>query len=749
MVERFPNYETEVGSHPNGCNTKDCKNKKKLDEKLCQECLYTEKFSKVFSEINELQNSIQKKEEELFESDTDENYEKINNDIVMLKEILEILKQKIRYDSETVSDNRKIYKGKNQDGQQVILETHCTIVRVSNSPENVYFGHVTLEISYLHIDTKYKWHYGIKTFDQLPEKLKSEFWQPRTQTYRTPYSNVSKYGAFSDIKPTTTLADMMMHHFIKCFDYFTKKSQWDKQIWYKKDLVGDEAADTVLGRLKQENDIRQSVNVEYYEEKWSKFKETEQKRKEQERELQERELQERERERRERQERERRERERQERERERERQANEQPLSQSYIDHLQHKRDNEDKESEEYRIKEQARKENAAILAKENLEAENTIRAQKALKEEEKKNVKLRALEQRAYIYRGKQNKLNETKYEQARREQEDSEFFLNYLEQARKEREESSRQTSDAGQRKKLTKKELTIQREKEEHINTYLKKRETEERIVLQIEEKLKKFSLMSQDAYDIRKSLSKIYNSTIENVNRNIDTAENDKDLNTENKSKFLKILKNKIKDTEKLLHLLHQKDLAYDLNLRIQKIEDHYNNIIAPTEKKLKTLKYEEGSGLRRFLINYYRNYEDSDSEYKSIISETRRGVSEEEYINIRNKLIKLVLLINHRERLEELCKLETPLIIDYYKFYDDSGDEDNEFIISQLFILHPSFFTKDLAEAFVAEARKKNKGILSTKYFIEFFPKGFTMDSKSFNQALAIFKDRTFINHFKV
>ena len=726
MDEQFPYYVTEVGSHAFDCDMKGkgCKNKRKFNETLCQECLYKENFFKVFAEINELQNSIQNKEEELYQSGTYEKREKINKDIATLKEILEIFKQQISYASDTVSDNRKIYKGKNQDGEDVSLETHCTIVRVSNSPENVYFGHVTLEINYPD-DIKYKWHYGIKTFDQLPVNLLHDYWQTFVQgqtQHDAKRTKVNKFGNFPTIPVYATLLNMMKHHFIKCFDYFTTKSQWDKQIWYKKDVVGDEDANTVLERLKQENDTKQSVNFGFYQEKWSKFKETEQKRKERERQLQEREQErERERERRERQEQQ--EQEQQERER-REREHLGKPMTQQQMDYIQHQRTLEDEKSKKYRIEEQRRKKIAEQLAQENLEAKNAKRRNEALKEEEKKNEKLRVLRQRAYNYRQKQNKLNEVKDEEDRREQEDSEYLETYSDQSKKEHED------------------FYIQRKKEEQIKTYLKEVETEERTVLKIEEKLKEVGLMSSKAISYRKFLSKKYKETIENFNKTIDITENDEDLNTETKSTFLNILQEKLKDTEKRVHLLNQKDLAYDLYLRIQKIEDHYKNVIAPTEKKLQTLKYEEGSIWRRFLINYYRTtYEDRDSEYKSIISKTRRDVSDEEYINITDKLIKLDSLIKHRERLEELCKLETPLIIDYYELYDDDGNEDNEFIISQLFILHPSFFTEGMAEVFVERARKENNGKLSTKYFIKFYPK----NARSFNKGLAIFRERMLNN----
>jgi hypothetical protein len=710
MDEQFPYYVTEVGSHAFDCDMKGkgCKNKRKFNETLCQECLYKEKFFKVFADINELQDTIQNKEEELYQSGTYEKHQKINKDIVILKEILEIFKQQISYDSDTVSDNRKIYKGTNEDGQQLILETHCTIVRVSNSPENVYFGHVTLEINYPD-DIKYKWHYGIKTFDQLPENLYADYWQTFVQgqtQHNARSTKISKLGNFPNIPLYTTLLNMMKHHFIKCFDYFTTKSQWDKQIWYKKDVVGDEDANTVLERLKEENDTKQSVNFGFYQKKWSKFKETEQKRKQQERQQQERERKQR---KRQEQERERRERQEQEQERERrEQELLEKPKTEQFMNYIEDQRKKEDKKSREYRIEEQRRKKIVENLAQEKLNEENAKRKSKALEEETKKNENLRVLRQRAYEYRQKQNKRNEVKDKEDRREQEDSEYLQTHLEKSKKEQQ-----------------------------IKTYLKDVENEEIEVLKIEEKLKEVDLMSSKAISYRKLLSKKYKETIENFNKNILIAENDEYLNTETKSTFLKILQEKLKDTEKRVHLLNQKELAYVLNIKIQKIEDHYKNVIAPTEKKLQTLKYEEGSIWRRFLINYYRTtYEDRNSEYKSIISKTRRDVSHEEYLYITDKLIKLDSLIKHRDRLEELCKLETPLIIDYYKLYDDDGNEDDEFIISQLFILHPSFFTEGMAKVFVDRARKENNGILSTKYFIKFFPE----NERSYNKALEIFRE---------
>ena len=159
---------------------------------------------------------------------------------------------KINLVSDIVSDNFRVYTGI-YDGLPVNLETHCTIVRVSNSPDDVYFGHVTLIITYSNKELgEYKWHYGVKTINDLPSALKNQFWQPNKNPQNfAETTKVSFFGDFKHIQKQISLSDMMKSHFKDCINFFYEKKDWPpNQIWNTKSQVNGQKAFLYFDQLR-------------------------------------------------------------------------------------------------------------------------------------------------------------------------------------------------------------------------------------------------------------------------------------------------------------------------------------------------------------------------------------------------------------------------------------------------------------------------------------------------------------------
>ena len=170
-----------------------------------------------------------------------------------------------KYRKELLSENFRIHTG-TFEGKQVKLETHCTILRLKNSSEDLYFGHVTLVITYP--DKIYRWHYGVKVDDKLPETLNHEFWQPKENNpHYSEKKLVREFGTFTNIPNNIRLSDMMESHFKDCITFFYQQPNWPvNQIWDKDSVnrLGDkgEIATETLQRLMEESDELKELKAE-------------------------------------------------------------------------------------------------------------------------------------------------------------------------------------------------------------------------------------------------------------------------------------------------------------------------------------------------------------------------------------------------------------------------------------------------------------------------------------------------------
>ena len=169
MDEPFLGYTDERGSHNKPCANLGCTNKIKnsSDLQVCQSCSDKWKWSDNFKQIYKIEDAIARKKEELRK----------------LEEKLYIEKIQIKYEVDLVSDDVRVHQGFSSDSRPMKLETHCTIIRVKDSPENVYFGHVTLVISN-NFGKKYKWHYGAEVVNKkIPKNLNHVFWYYKNKEY--------------------------------------------------------------------------------------------------------------------------------------------------------------------------------------------------------------------------------------------------------------------------------------------------------------------------------------------------------------------------------------------------------------------------------------------------------------------------------------------------------------------------------------------------------------------------------------
>ena len=279
MQKEYPNpYISKHGFYTHKCK---CGKNKHEDLLFCQDCIDRKQFGQNFKNITTLESDIARLEQEQgdaeeqkralkehklkLETQIEENTTKIqkikekisglSSSLANFKLNLTLEKLKIQLHSDVISDDRRIHEGTDDDGY-VLLETHCTIVRVFQSPENVYFGHVTLVIT-LNNSVEYKWHYGVEIHNNLPETLTHKFWQPADNTYSYK-NNVNSFGYFDHIPEDITLEDMMLSHFNDCFEVFDKQ-QWSKQIWNDYTPIDEEDPNTLLQRLHQEHLKRNNV----------------------------------------------------------------------------------------------------------------------------------------------------------------------------------------------------------------------------------------------------------------------------------------------------------------------------------------------------------------------------------------------------------------------------------------------------------------------------------------------------------
>jgi hypothetical protein len=280
MQKEYPNpYISKHGFYTHKCK---CGKNKHEDLLFCQDCIDRKEFGQNFENITTLESDITRIEQEQvkaeeqkralkehrlkLETQIEENTTKIqkikdkistlSSSLATFKLKLTLEKLKIQLHSDVISDDRRIHEGTDDYEDIVLLETHCTIVRVFQSPENVYFGHVTLVIT-LNNSKEYKWHYGVEIHNNLPKTLTHKFWQPADNTYSYK-NNVNSFGYFDHIPEDITLEDMMLSHFNDCLEVFDKQ-QWSKQIWNDYTPIDEEDPNTLLQRLHQEHLKRNNV----------------------------------------------------------------------------------------------------------------------------------------------------------------------------------------------------------------------------------------------------------------------------------------------------------------------------------------------------------------------------------------------------------------------------------------------------------------------------------------------------------
>ena len=284
MEQDYPEYRTGEWSYNTKCAK--CANKKKDGFDLCQRCMDVRDFGYVFTAIDQLNNDITEKNKQIsdrnkllvqlktrkleLEKELEIKKEEIQTRIENITKVTAIISketsalrelnrqlleshQSIKLHKDLVSNDIRVYTSEDGTGR---LETHCTIVRPSESQEDLYFGHVTLKLT---TDKDYIWHYGIEMYDKLPRKLEHSFWYDVEKVNSPEILYINDYGF--KFPQGTTLSDIMKKHFEDCFKAFDR-SQWT-QIWSRDEMMTDGTKDvdaTVrLNRLKSQFEIRSAI----------------------------------------------------------------------------------------------------------------------------------------------------------------------------------------------------------------------------------------------------------------------------------------------------------------------------------------------------------------------------------------------------------------------------------------------------------------------------------------------------------
>ena len=259
--------KADSASHRYICKTLNCNKLAKSpggEYSFCRTCR-----DKKNTDLNTNLNSLDKVDHELTTRQNERErllleLERSENSIRDLEKKKKFQKMKITFEDDLVSDDHRYTDGVDGDEMKWTLETHCTIVRVRFSPENVYFGHVTLKISNDY-NEEYTWHYGVPVFGQIPKDLNPIFW--KFKKYDPETTTTSEFAKFVDIPDNTLLSDIMKQHLRSCAEYFNskpKKDQWENQVWYPDDKIGrnKESATKLLKRLQEINLEREKIDVE-------------------------------------------------------------------------------------------------------------------------------------------------------------------------------------------------------------------------------------------------------------------------------------------------------------------------------------------------------------------------------------------------------------------------------------------------------------------------------------------------------
>lgn len=691
-TELFPHFskEQKVGQPYQRnfikCHNQKCKNQVKIPYHtsqtsqtniFCQKCIDKYYLRNTFKNIHFLEDSITEKQTHI--QDLQKKIAKIQEEVEGLTEELFLEKIHIKYDVDVVSENEKFYQGSDGTGSDeeynIELETHCTIVRVAQSPENVYFGHVTLVIRYLN-GPEFRWHYGTYVLpNTIPNRrnLVHNFWSKNGEHIRFPPSDtkVKRFGYFENIPLQTTLGDMMKHHLDKCAEYFMRQKQrWPSQVWYEYDQVEvggkRERATDLVERLQEikgnrarnpydnleslrikrleEEDARRVLAIQAKEAKLANQAKPKPPKKEKQT-LEPEEL-----------------------ERIKAQQAEAREL-QSVRDTQEQVRNQE--LQERFNIEEQERRsakqaENAAKLAA-------RVAAEKAAKlaAEKKKNQEKIVIQQAIKEVKKERAKLESVQKEEAKPKNKIERLAI-----------------SDANKLLEIVEKNKGRLIEMEEQI----KNLETENPI--------------SEDVFDLRLKLDNTYNELFKRINNFMTYVESNKQINDEDKTAILESLRPQKEYLHGLLSVLTNKDQNY----LIDSWKDTYIKEHLPKEEKLKTLNPQglDAAKIRRQLIKYYRLFKVMcDNHIKSIPP----FLTKEESDIIRRKTFDLRFnIVKPDKRLDDLCRIEGDRLKAFYEKEKDDLNESDEVIIENLAILYPKFFItqQEARDFFIVLKHKKTK-----------------------------------------
>ena len=689
IEERYPNFtlEQKVGQQYQRnfieCHNQKCTNQVKIPNYTsltsptniyCQKCLDTYSLRKTFKNIHFLEDSITEKQKHI--QDLQKKITNIQNEVKDLKEELFLEKIHIKYDVDLISENEKFYQGSDgtgNDGEYNIeLETHCTIVRVEQSPENVYFGHVTLVIRYLH-GLEFRWHYGTYVaYNKIPKRddLIHKFWSKLDENKRFPPSStkVHSFGYFENIPLKTTLGDMMKHHLDKCAKYFRRQKQrWPSQVWYEDDQVEvggkrERATDLVVrleeikgNRARNPHENLTSLRIKRLQEEAARSelakearqtklanqaKEAKPKPPKKEKEkLEPEELK----------------RIKAQQAEAREQQSLEEKEKQAKNQELQQK----------FNIEEQERKSaaKAARLAAARLAAENAARLA-AEKVQETNEALEKAIE--------------EVKEEKAK-------LKPVQKEEVKPKNKEERLAKSDAKKLLEMVQKSKDRWIEMEEQIN----KLETENPI--------------SKDVFDLRLELGDIYNNLFNRIKHLMTDVESNTRINDEDKTAILESLRPQKEYLYGVLNVLTNKDQKY----LIDSWKETYIKTYLPKEEKLITLNplERDATRIRRELIKYYRFIKFMCDEH---IKDIPPFLTKEEYQNIRRKTFDFRFkIVQADKRFDDLCQIEGDRLKEFYEKKKDDDYELNQVIIENLTILYPKFFiTEKKATDFLQVLKEK-------------------------------------------
>ena len=701
MQKEYPNhYISKHGFYTHKCK---CGKNKHEDLQFCQDCIDRKEFGQNFENITTLESDIARIEQEQgkaeeqkralkeqklkLETQIEENTTKIqkikekisglSSSLTNFKLKLTLEKLKIQLHSDVISDDRRIHEGTDDDEDLVLLETHCTIVRVFQSPENVYFGHVTLVIT-LNNSVEYKWHYGVKIHNNLPETLTHKFWQPADNTFS--YKNhVNNFAYFEHIPEDITLEDMMLSHFNDCFEVFDKQ-QWSKQIWNDYTPIDEEHPNTLLQRLHQEHLKRTNV----------KFLTREQKRLQKE---------------------------------------------------LEEKQKQEDIQRREEQIAKTIKKRTASLSEPIRLELSNTqpkikkekrqSRVRPVLTDEElakrteqsqrdREMSKVQPSQQQPRVVKVQPSQQQPRVVKVQPRQQQPRVVTVQPRQQQprvvkNKDSEEEEEDEDDGGipnqsqpQRPKLKMGEFKQIRRFEE-IQDDLQQKITE---YSELERELDKMIPISEEAIKLRDYLVREYDEYLKKINSYLTELSENKSRNIE-----VKLAKDSTIYDIGLIENLNIKDHVKNLRIKDEKIKlfllrntQKYVDLIDGVQKSLDD-DPKEASTNRRYLIDEYRTF---FIMYKDMIFYGENPhISEEDKQKYYDQISDINQKLQPEYNLKLLVAKEKSYLIEYYRDKDIINEED-KIIVENLLIIQGLEYTTDKAQLYINKSRDVKEKILGTR-----------------------------------